>query len=79
MLVLGKPQKSYFFSVPATKPIKSFLMAEKLSYTRKLLLVLMLDVNLEHDAHAWRKIGLLEEQKSDLWLLDLIKCLKQNK
>ena len=31
--------------------------------------VLIVDGNSDHAAHEWRKIGLFEEKKSDLWLL----------
>ena len=36
-----------------------------------LTMVLILDGNWEHIAHACRKIGLFEEEKSDLWLLSI--------
>ena len=44
------------------------------------IMVLILDGNSEHVAHARRKIGVLEKKKNLLVIaLNLIKCLKQIK
>ena len=42
-------------------------------------MVLILDGNSEHVTHAWRKVGLSEEQTRFVTALVIIKCLKQIK
>ena len=44
------------------------------------LVVLIVDGNLEHDAHAWSEIGLFGEKRIRIvTVLGLIKCLTQLK